>query len=397
MERQLENEYKYIKDITIDELKETISKKDLDDFKKYKENILKGDYPLMGTFDNNFSYLFAVSGNLVPENLYDFLDKLPENKKNTFTYNDLKQMGFDLIFPTENDLVKSFARKEIIVKNKLVEYFKNQKCVEPLNELFKTKEYKEYDVNCKMQALYTIKNINCPELLEILKSMHARNPINIDNIETRYLLTAFLLSLNKREREFLLPNTINDSKQLEYDLSFAFGNFLGNNIMRTLTGYTNLTSETLDSLAPHLKDKKCLEICSGTGLLAHQLQLRDIDVLPTDIADNKSNTYSPLRVDSFTDIMQIDGLKAIKKIKADVLILAWPPYDNPIAASALELFFKENPKGQILYVGEGKYGCTADDRFFDLIDELNIKVNFLNIKYKPLNGIHDSFSMLSLS
>jgi len=44
---------------------------------------------------------------------------------------------------------------------------------------------------------------------------------------------------------------------------------------------------------------------------------------------------------------------------------------------------------------EFEYGCTADDRFFEIIEEKNINVDYLHIRYEPLYGIHDDFYLLS--
>lgn len=41
------------------------------------------------------------------------------------------------------------------------------------------------------------------------------------------------------------------------------------------------------------------------------------------------------------------------------LLLVWPPYDDPMAADCLEAY----PGDTVIYVGEGRGGCTADDRF----------------------------------
>lgn len=48
-----------------------------------------------------------------------------------------------------------------------------------------------------------------------------------------------------------------------------------------------------------------------------------------------------------------------------VLLLCWPPYDNPFAADALRAFQGDT----LIYIGEGTGGCCADDDFFDLLDE----------------------------
>ena len=392
MERELNNEFKYIAPPTKEELLETILDKDLKDIENYKTKILEGNCPFMLNEGRFFARFFNVSGTLIPENLFDYLNKLPEEERKNFTYNDLKEKGLDLIMPTEYDLIKFLSRPEEIITRNLTEYFKNQK---HLDSLPRDKEH--FDVLDKMMFLYVNKEINCPELLEMIMDIKQLKEINLDDREKRHLLDTFLLSLNPNEKEFLLPSTVRESENVEKYLKHSLGNFFGQETLRCITGFANLTKETLDTLAPYLKDKKCLEICSGSGLLAHQLQIRGIDVIPTDMANKETNYYDVLKTEPFTNIRQMDGLEAIKQIDADVLIMSWPPYNDPIAANALEAFFEKNPDGQIIYIGEWEWGCTADSKFFHIINERNMNVQYLNVKYAPLYSIHDTFYSISLN
>lgn len=52
--------------------------------------------------------------------------------------------------------------------------------------------------------------------------------------------------------------------------------------------------------------------------------------------------------------------------KNHTLLLVWPPYEGELAYDALTRYLEVG--GQtVVFVGEGHGGCTADDRFFELL------------------------------
>lgn len=53
--------------------------------------------------------------------------------------------------------------------------------------------------------------------------------------------------------------------------------------------------------------------------------------------------------------------------KGHTLLLVWPPYDKPMGTECLLQFMKEGGSS-LVYVGEGQYGCTADDEFHRILD-----------------------------
>ncbi len=73
----------------------------------------------------------------------------------------------------------------------------------------------------------------------------------------------------------------------------------------------------------------------------------------------------------------------LKKLSDPTLLLCWPPYANPMAASALVNFTGDT----IIYVGEGMGGCTADDTFHTLLDSKYQLVEFCDIPQWP--GLND--------
>ena len=190
---------------------------------------------------------------------------MPEEKQETYTYNDLKKDGFDLIMPSKKDIIKSFGNKYLVIDNKLLEYFEKQKHVTP--PLIK----EECDMLDRMAVLYSLKELDCPELLSMLKNIKLGKKPYFNSYEESHLLESFLQSLYPEEKMFIFPRTVDEIKNLERKLSVVTvsESFA---VLRNITGYMNLSLETIDSLIPYIEDKKCLEICSGTGLFSHLLQ-----------------------------------------------------------------------------------------------------------------------------
>jgi hypothetical protein len=69
--------------------------------------------------------------------------------------------------------------------------------------------------------------------------------------------------------------------------------------------------------------------------------------------------------------------------KPDCLSFIWPTYDAPWAARLLDV---EKPEF-VLYIGEGWGGCTADDRFHEILSTEYDKIMVARVPQWP--GIHD--------
>lgn len=63
-------------------------------------------------------------------------------------------------------------------------------------------------------------------------------------------------------------------------------------------------------------------------------------------------------------ILGLDATDAIAEFSdGRTLFLCWPPYADPMAADALDAYGGDT----VIYVGEGRGGCTGDDRFHELL------------------------------
>lgn len=391
-ERVLDNRFKYIEPITIDELRNTVDKEDLERFEAFEEKLMDKDLKFadLKGYELYYAHHIFLEKDFKVTPLDKVLSGLNEEERAYFGINDLKTGGFNVIFPTDDDLVKLFGNESRLVEERLNEYFSNQKHIDIEREKF------PISFSEKLLNLYNKKEINNPDLKDMIEGKLTVNFFD-RNLESRKLFLCFLKTLSAKEKAYLLPETVEKSKEMATVLSNILEFGQSTEGMRAITGFANLNLETIDGLSKHLQGKKCLEICSGSGLLANELQMKGIDVIPTDIANEKDNGYYLLRTEPYTKIEQIDGLSAIEKFDADVLIMSWPPFDDPIAANALEKFIDKNPNGEIIYIGESEGGCTADNRFFELIYEHELTENHLNINYEPtpFAFLHDNIYSFS--
>lgn len=128
-------------------------------------------------------------------------------------------------------------------------------------------------------------------------------------------------------------------------------------------------------LANHLKDHRVLEVMAGRGWLAKAMREHGIDWHATD-----DHSMFPTTV---TDVEKLDAVKSVRTYRnqADVLVMSWPPYQDPICERVVDEWPADKP---IIYVGEWD-GCTGTERLRDLLT-----VDWsINIDMPTYPGFHD--------
>lgn len=163
-------------------------------------------------------------------------------------------------------------------------------------------------------------------------------------------------------------------------------------------GFVLVNNRMLDDMVNYLEGKKVLEIGSGNGFLAKCLQDRGIDVIPTDNLswENKDESlYATGWKDKhYTEIEELDYLAAMRKYIKDVdaVLLSWPVYRDWLAYHVLRLCLHYNVP--LIYIGEQEMGCTADDKFFQYIDNCDISFERLSNFYLPFYGMYDDVYLI---
>ncbi|MBM9518611.1 hypothetical protein JWG39_02115 [Desulforhopalus vacuolatus] len=131
-----------------------------------------------------------------------------------------------------------------------------------------------------------------------------------------------------------------------------------------------LTDEFVRSLQLLCTDFTCIvELGAGVGWLGHWLCKYGIR-MQTSI-DNK--TWPDFPQDRYLDIVQkMDSLEYLRlHPEVDLFILAWPQEDD----LASRIWQALRPGQHLLYIGENKGGCTADNIFFELIHGHEVEHN----------------------
>lgn len=77
--------------------------------------------------------------------------------------------------------------------------------------------------------------------------------------------------------------------------------------------------------------------------------------------------------------LQKGGPEVLARSQAQTLLLCWPPLQEPFALECLRAFRGE----RVVYIGEGKDGCTADEAFHVELDALWQLEQSLNIPQWP--------------
>ncbi|MCM1440205.1 MAG: hypothetical protein NC131_13530 [Roseburia sp.] len=164
-----------------------------------------------------------------------------------------------------------------------------------------------------------------------------------------------------------------------------------------------ITVEALDELAMDICNvlsetgkSKVLEVCCGSGYLGSLLKIKGIDIVCTDNhnwRDDERRNKKFFRT-AYTDIEELDAVEAVEKYHDDIgcVILSWPEYESDLAEKVLRKCLEYGIS--MIYIGEDLGGCTADDGFFNLIEEECDEIMIVH-SYVQFDGMHDYVSLIT--
>ena len=168
-------------------------------------------------------------------------------------------------------------------------------------------------------------------------------------------------------------------------------------------GYSIVTKEFIEDLFAFSIKKSTyfIDLLSGTGYISKALHNRNdsfpLDNRPLTIisVDDKSwhggkwwrtenGNSSVIKADAVEWL--VENKKQIKEHNP-VILVSWPPYEDPLMHDIAKALKKMKFKGTLLYIGEEPGGCTADSNFFKTfkIEESDE----LNEHHLRFTGLHD--------
>lgn len=123
-----------------------------------------------------------------------------------------------------------------------------------------------------------------------------------------------------------------------------------------------------------------IETFAGSGYWSWMLKQAGCDVVSTDDHSWPSVSSYPLRFGKWAEVKNVKAQNAAKTDRT--LMMSWPPMSDA-AAEALSAYLGND----LVYIGEGREGCTANLRFFDILEDEWELVNAVNIPRHLM--IHD--------
>ncbi len=168
-----------------------------------------------------------------------------------------------------------------------------------------------------------------------------------------------------------------------------------------VAGFSMITTETVgkleEMLQKHFGDKtlKTLEVCSGNAWWSKVLKLLGHTTTATD--DWSGHWYGG-ETDRSTLAHPVERKDAVEAAKTsedfDLLVVAWPcdvvAHDDVRTHMTYDIgkaWHSTKAGRPILYIGEGRYGCCASEKFF---------AHFMDVaQFYPWNfdGIHESVQL----
>lgn len=137
------------------------------------------------------------------------------------------------------------------------------------------------------------------------------------------------------------------------------------------------TSEVIEYCANF--SERLLEVGAGNGYWAHLIEEAGGSVYAIDVDPPE---------DKYTHVREANVRNYIHKLSDYPVLMVWPPHNEGMTRTVI----RRRPDN-ILYVGEQRGGCTADEMFFDVIDSEYAIVKYIELP--SYEGVHDNFYHLA--
>jgi len=166
-----------------------------------------------------------------------------------------------------------------------------------------------------------------------------------------------------------LPNQYQDC--MDYNFSDRTGGFNLRDKYRRDGMFAFVSWKWINPFVEWINNRRCLEVMSGRGILSYALKQKGIKIITTDDYSWFDMEGMSKWHDTLVEVEKLDAVDAVIKYgkDIDILIISWPYMDN-IAYQVIKELYNINPEVQVVYIGEGRGGCTADDEFYENFKEV---------------------------
>lgn len=213
-----------------------------------------------------------------------------------------------------------------------------------------------------------------------VKDIFTGHDLNKDILNTlRGFYTNPKSSENFRQYINKTKHESNESGKLTVNyLGFGFDLFYYRQQMISEFGFSIPCVEALNAIK---KVGNILEIGAGTGYWSKLLKDMGVDIIST---DSKSGDY---QFSYNNDVIKMDAVEAIKEYPDRNVFVSWPCYDKGWAFEAAKAMEQGTT---LIYIGEGRGGCTADDNFHNYFFNDDVFPKIKDIDIPRWDGIYDS-------
>lgn len=149
-------------------------------------------------------------------------------------------------------------------------------------------------------------------------------------------------------------------------------------------GFAILSEPAIEAIRAHAP---IVEVGAGCGYWSYELRQAGIEVVATEPEPGTKWGSIPRAWKPWLEMEKLSGREAVLKYPNHSLLMCWPSLNDDWPFVTLGVF----QGSTVLYVGEGDGGCTADDKFHELLDS---KFNEIQTVAIPqFWGLHDYLSI----
>lgn len=205
---------------------------------------------------------------------------------------------------------------------------------------------------------------------------------NIDQCTIEDIFSKILLTCDK-----IIPDSFPKEIKIIFSSSIR-------NVYVKYIGFTIIERSWVSPLSKIIGNRKVLEVMAGSGALSLALEKEGVDIIST---DNMTwyNKYDKWNLeDSYHYIEFMNSIEAVEKYgkECEFLLMSWP-YMDDTAYMTIKKYREINPNGHFIYIGEEYGGCTANDEFFDYMENFEESVLFRteNAYSNEMNEIRENY------